>query len=85
MAEKKEGVEATVRTIRPISRKKYLAEEQVRIVLQKLRGETSIAALCRREGIPIQPLLSVEQGVPRGGEATPGRQHRAAGGQPASE
>ena len=52
MAEKKESVEATVRTIRRVTRKKYSAEEKVRIVLEGLRGETSIAALCRREGIP---------------------------------
>ena len=52
MAEKKESAEATVRTIRRVTRKKYSAEEKVRIVLEGLRGETSIAALCRREGIP---------------------------------
>jgi transposase len=52
MAEKKESVEAAVRTIRRVTRKKYSAEEKVRIVLEGLRGETSIAALCRREGIP---------------------------------
>jgi transposase len=52
MAEKKEGAEATVRTIRRVTRKKYSAEENVRIVLEGLRGETSIAGLCRREGIP---------------------------------
>lgn len=50
MAEKKETVEATVRTIRRVTREKYSAEEKVRIVLEALRGETSIAALCRREG-----------------------------------
>ena len=52
MAEKKESVETTVRTIRRVTRKKYSAEEKVRIVLEGLRGETSVAALCRREGIP---------------------------------
>ena len=52
MAEKKESVEAAVRTIRRVTRKKYSAEEKVRIVLEGLRGETSISALCRREGIP---------------------------------
>ena len=52
MAEKKETAEATVRTIRRVTRKKCSAEEKVRIVLEGLRGETSIAALCRREGIP---------------------------------
>ena len=52
MAEKKESVEAAARTIRRVTRKKYSAEEKVRIVLEGLRGETSVAALCRREGIP---------------------------------
>ena len=45
------GVEATVREIRRRSRKKYSAEEKVRIVLEGLRGEVTIAELCRREGI----------------------------------
>jgi len=52
MAEKKESVEVTVRTTRRVTRKKYSAEEKARIVLEGLRGETSTAALCRREGIP---------------------------------
>jgi transposase len=52
MAEKKESTEVTVRTIRQVTRMKYSAEEKVRIVLEGLRGATSIAALCRREGIP---------------------------------
>ena len=41
-----------VREIRRKTRKKYSSEEKVRIVLEGLRGEESIAALCRREGIP---------------------------------
>ena len=36
MAEKKESVEAAVRTIRRVTRKKYSAEEKVRIVLEGL-------------------------------------------------
>jgi transposase len=52
MAEEKECVEAAVWTIRRVTRKKYSAEEKVGVVLAGLRGETSIAALCRREGIP---------------------------------
>jgi len=47
----KESVEKTVRQIRQQTRKKYTAEEKIRIVLEGLRGETSITELCRREGI----------------------------------
>ena len=43
--------EKAVRDIRRRTRKQYLAEEKIRIVLAGLRGEDSIAALCRREGI----------------------------------
>ena len=43
--------EATVREIRRQTRRKYSAEEKIRIVLEGLRGEESIAELCRREGI----------------------------------
>jgi transposase len=45
------SVEATVRDIRRKTRKKYSAEEKVRIVLEGLRGEEKIAEICRREGI----------------------------------
>jgi transposase len=41
----------TVRDIRCKTRKQYSAEEKIRIVVSGLRGEESIAALCRREGI----------------------------------
>jgi transposase len=37
--------------IRRATRKHYSAEEKIRIVLTGLRGEDSIAELCRREGI----------------------------------
>jgi len=40
-----------VRDIRRKTRKQYSAEEKIRIVLSGLRGEDSIAELCRREGI----------------------------------
>jgi len=40
-----------VREIRRATRKQYSAEEKIRIVLAGLRGEHSIAELCRREGL----------------------------------
>jgi len=47
----KTNAESIVREIRRKTRKKYSTEEKIRIVLEGIRGEESIAALCRREGI----------------------------------
>jgi transposase len=47
----KAPAEQVVKDIRRATRKQYGAEEKIRIVLEGLRGEESIAALCRREGI----------------------------------
>ena len=47
----RDAAERTVRDIRRKTRKQYSAEEKIRIVLSGLRGEDSIAELCRREGI----------------------------------
>ena len=47
----KEPAEKVVQNIRRATRKRYSAEEKIRIVLEGLRGEDSIAELCRREGI----------------------------------
>ncbi len=44
------SVEKTVRDIRRAMRRQYSAEEKIRIVLEGLRGEDSIAELCRWEG-----------------------------------
>jgi len=43
--------EKIVKDIQRATRKQYSAEEKIRIVLDGLRGEDSIAGLCRREGI----------------------------------
>ena len=43
--------EQIIRDIKRNTRKQYSAEEKIRIVLDGLRGEDSIAELCRREGI----------------------------------
>ena len=47
----KSPAEKVVRDIRRKTRKQYSAEEKIRIILDGLRGEESVAALCRREGI----------------------------------
>ena len=47
----KQDVEKTVRDIRRATRRKFSVEEKIRIVLEGLRGEETIAELCRKEGI----------------------------------
>lgn len=44
-------VEKRIKDIRRKTRRKYSAEDKIRIVLEGLRGEETIAELCRREGI----------------------------------
>ena len=45
------GGTRAIKDIRRATRKQYSAEEKIRIVLDGLRGEETIAELCRREGI----------------------------------
>ena len=40
-----------VKEIRRATRRKFSAEEKIRIVLEGLRGEVAVSDLCRREGI----------------------------------
>ena len=47
----KEPAEQVIKQIRRATRRQFSAEEKIRIVLSGLRGEDSIAELCRREGI----------------------------------
>ena len=50
----KPSAEKSVCDIRRATRRCYSAEEKIRIVLEGLRGEDSIAELCRREGLNTQ-------------------------------
>ena len=45
------GAAKAIKDIRRATRKQYAAEEKIRIVLDGLRGEETIAELCRRESI----------------------------------
>ena len=51
MVEKKTSAEATVKNIRRRTRRKYSAEEKIRIVIEGLRGDNTVAELCRRVSI----------------------------------
>ena len=46
-----QGPESVVREIKRKTRRKFNPEERIRIILEGLKGEESIAAICRREGI----------------------------------
>ena len=48
---RKKSSESIVRDIKRRTRRKFSAEEKIRIVLDVLKGEASIAEICRREGI----------------------------------
>jgi transposase len=47
----KAPAEAVVKDIRRATRRHFSAEDKIRIVLEGLRGDDSIAELCRKEGI----------------------------------
>jgi transposase len=47
----KTSPESIVREIKRKTKRKFTAEEKIRIVLEGLRGEESITDLCRKEGI----------------------------------
>ena len=51
MSRRKQSADLKIKEIKRHTRKKYSAEEKIRIVIEGLRGETSIAELCRKEGI----------------------------------
>ena len=47
----KKPADAVIKDIRRATRRQFSSEEKIRVVLEGLRGEDSIAELCRREGI----------------------------------
>src|ERR1700734_1276997 len=73
----KQPAEDAIRDIRRATRRHFSAEEKIRIVLEGLRGEESIAELCRREGIASSMLLRLVERVPGGRQETACRQHGA--------
>ena len=51
VVKKKLSADEVIREIKRKTRRKFTSEEKIRIVLEGLRGEESIATICRREGI----------------------------------
>ena len=71
--------EKIIRDIKRNTRKQTSAEENIRIVLDGVRGEASIAELCRREGIAQSLYLQRVQGLHGSRQAAPGRGHCSPG------
>lgn len=51
MESRKKSADSTIKEIKRQTRRVYSAEEKIRIVIEGLRGEDSIAAICRKYGI----------------------------------
>src|SRR5256885_6578949 len=68
----KEPATEVVKKIRRATRRHFSAEDKIRIVLEGLRGEDSIAELCRREGDRPEPLLPLVERLSRGREEATG-------------
>ena len=68
--------ERLVKNILRVTRKQYSSEEKIRIVLDGLRGECSIAELCRREGIAESLYYSwSKEFLEAGKRRLPGHRH----------
>lgn len=57
MMSKKRSAEKTVRDIRRATRRHYSAEEKIRIVLEGLRGEDSIAVIFNYQNVHFDPVF----------------------------
>lgn len=51
MKKKTRSAEALIKDIKRQTRRKFSSEEKIRIIVEGLKGEESISAICRREGI----------------------------------
>jgi len=51
MTNKKRNTQSVIKEIKRQTRRKFSSEEKIRIVLEGLKGEEAISAICRREGI----------------------------------
>ena len=71
--------EKIIRDIKRNTRKQYSAEEKIRIVLDGVRGEDSIAQLCRQRRYCSKPILQMVQGLHGSRQEALGRGHCSPG------
>ena len=74
-----ESPEKVVREIRRKTRRRFSAEEKIRIVLEGLRGDEKHRYALPERGPNAESLLPLEQGVSRGREEAPGWRHEPRG------
>ena len=67
MGKEKDSAQRTIDAIRRKTRRQHSAEEKIRIVLEGLRGEETIAELCRREGIAQSLYCTTSKSLDRKG------------------
>ena len=77
MNKKHSNTTSLIRDVKRRTRRKFSGEEKIRIVIEGLRGEQSIAEICRKESIHAEPVLQVEQGLHGGCEETHDGRHPA--------
>lgn len=65
----RKDAEVFVKGVRRRTRKKFTAEEKIRIVLEGMKRDISVAELCRREGIPSAAYYSWTKDFMEGGKA----------------
>lgn len=51
MSKNKQSAGSLINELKRKTRRKYSSEEKIRIIIEGMRGETTIAELCRKEGI----------------------------------
>ena len=64
-----QNAEEFVKGVKRHTRKKFSAEEKIRIVLEGMKRDISVAELCRREGIPSAAYYSWTKDFMEGGKA----------------
>ena len=72
----KRPAEQVVKDIRRATRRHFSAEDKIRIVLEGLRGEDSIAELCRKEGMAPSPRARVLPMLPEQRRGLPGGRYQ---------
>ena len=58
VTEPKESTVQMIQKVRRVTRRKYSAEDKIRVVLEGIRGDQPVAALCRQEGISANQYYS---------------------------